>query len=202
MSTNPENNTPNNSDEYVPGTYSQNTPNTSASLDGSQNNYGDYSAPSSAPQAPHYEQNSAQGSATNQQYSAPSYNQNQQGGYQNYQMNTAKPEGHGMGLAAMIVGIVGLLTCWLFIGGIAGIVAVVLGIIALRKLKKTPGAKKGMAITGIVTGTLAIVGTLIVTIAAVLLGGITAEAIDHCKEFENDSTAYQKCVEDYVENNF
>lgn len=64
---------------------------------------------------------------------------------------------NGLAIASMITGILGLLGAWAFFGGLPAIAAVILGIIALKK----PGGK-GMAITGIVTGGLGIVGFLIV----------------------------------------
>lgn len=74
----------------------------------------------------------------------------------------ARPK--GLAIAAMIVGIVSLVLCaTVFIGIAGGIAAVVLGIIAIAKSQS-----KGMSITGIVTGALAII------VAGVLVAGSIA----------------------------
>jgi len=79
----------------------------------------------------------------------------------------------GLAIAALIVGIVSLVFCWPFFGviGIAGgIVAVILGIIALRKAQS-----KGMSLTGIITGAVAIVGGIIWLILSIAVIGVASE---------------------------
>ncbi|NCO10729.1 DUF4190 domain-containing protein [Candidatus Saccharibacteria bacterium] len=79
---------------------------------------------------------------------------------------TKQTEGPGKGLAiaSMVVGIVAFLTGWTPFWGLAvGITAVVLGIIGLKK-----GGEKGLAITGIVTGGLAALTSLIFTSIAII----------------------------------
>lgn len=63
----------------------------------------------------------------------------------------------GLAIAALVVGIVALVFCWVpFLGFVTGVVAVILGIIALKKAQS-----KGMSITGLVTGGLATLVNLI-----------------------------------------
>ena len=61
----------------------------------------------------------------------------------------------GLAIASLILGILATLSGIFFIGGLFGIAAIVLGIIALQKK-----VGKGMSITGIITGALGILGTL------------------------------------------
>ncbi|MGE5298896.1 MAG: hypothetical protein ACM3KF_02545 [Acidobacteriota bacterium] len=63
--------------------------------------------------------------------------------------------GKGLAIASLVLGILATLSGIFFIGGLFGIVAIVLGIIALQKK-----VGKGMSITGIITGALGILGTL------------------------------------------
>ncbi len=58
----------------------------------------------------------------------------------------------GLAIASMIVGIVAILTCWF--GVVFGLVAIILGIIALVHISRSEGqlTGKGFAITGIITG--------------------------------------------------
>jgi Domain of unknown function (DUF4190) len=69
-----------------------------------------------------------------------------------------KPPSQGLGIASMIVGILGMLFGVLCFGPVIGIVALVLGIIALTQNKKMPQHVGGraFAIVGIVTGGLSL----------------------------------------------
>ncbi len=63
--------------------------------------------------------------------------------------------GKGLAITSLVLGILATLSGIFFIGGLFGIAAIVLGIIALQKK-----VGKGMSITGIITGALGILGTL------------------------------------------
>ena len=71
------------------------------------------------------------------------------------------PQSNGIAVAAGVVGIISLLVSFIpffgFVAIPAGIVALVLGIIGRQRANSMGGMSKGMAITGIVTGTIAIV---------------------------------------------
>jgi hypothetical protein len=73
----------------------------------------------------------------------------------------AKPKASGMALAAMIIGIASIpLLCLLGLGALTGLIAIVLGVIALASINKDPTrGGKGMAIAGIATGASAVVLT-------------------------------------------
>lgn len=76
------------------------------------------------------------------------------------QPNTQGNGGGGIAVAAMIVGIVAVVSGWVpFWGLVVGIVAVVLGVIGLKKSED----KKGMAIAGLVTGAIGALTGLVVT---------------------------------------
>jgi hypothetical protein len=61
----------------------------------------------------------------------------------------APPKTNGLAIAALVLGISG------FFCGITGIVAVVLGIVALNQIRSGRGTGRGLAIGGIVTGSIA-----------------------------------------------
>ena len=71
------------------------------------------------------------------------------------------PQSNGIAVAAGVVGIISLLVSFIPFFGLVGIpggvVALVLGIIGRQRANSMGGLSKGMAITGIVTGTIAIV---------------------------------------------
>lgn len=77
--------------------------------------------------------------------------------YQNFQPNVQPvQQQNSMAVAALIVGIVANVCC----GFVAGIPALILGIIALQKSKTMYGNGKGMAIAGIILGAVSIVWSI------------------------------------------
>ena len=84
------------------------------------------------------------------------------------------PRNDGLGIASMIVGIVGLtLTCCWFVAIAADIVAIVLGIVSLNKISNSNGERsgKGFAIAGIVLGGLGVVGVIVFFFVANMISG-------------------------------
>jgi len=61
---------------------------------------------------------------------------------------------NGMAIAALVLGIVSIVICWLCgLGVVAGVLAVVFGILGLKRAKALPGRPSaGLATAGIVTG--------------------------------------------------
>jgi membrane-bound ClpP family serine protease len=111
------------------------------------------------------------------------------GGY-GYQPQATR---NGMAIAALVLGIIGLVTSIVFIGGALGIVGLILGIVSLRTSKRT-GAGKGMAIGGIVTSILAIVATIALIIASVWL----VNKAQNCSQYSSDSTQYSQCIQQQI----
>lgn len=76
--------------------------------------------------------------------------------------------GKGMGIASMILGIVGLCTGWLYgVGAILGIVGIVLAVMSRNKSKSVGLPQSGLAVAGLVCSIIAVVsgaGCLICTI--------------------------------------
>ena len=74
------------------------------------------------------------------------------------------PKASGLGIAGMVLGIVGIVVsgCFFWLGIILGIIGVVLSAVGL---KKSPQGKKGMAIAGVVCSVIAIIVAIIWWIA-------------------------------------
>lgn len=132
------------------------------------NNYQNYSGDQNAqgysniPQQGGYPQDTQQGYS--QQGYQQGYQQNfQQGGYpQGYQQMPAQ-KSSGLSIAAMVLGIISLCSsCFGFIGIVCGLLAVILGGIALA----TKADGKGMAIAGLVCGIVAIIPSILVIVTA------------------------------------
>jgi hypothetical protein len=98
----------------------------------------------------------------------------------------------GMALTGMILGIVGLCTSILYVGGVIGIVGLVFSIIGIRTVNRTGQAGKGMAITGLITSIVAIIVNAI-EIAVVIW---VVHTFSTCTQYDPNvkPTQYQQCV--------
>jgi hypothetical protein len=66
-----------------------------------------------------------------------------------------------VGVAALLLGVVGLMTSWLVIGIFFGVAAVVTGSVARARVKRGEASHSGSASAGIVLGVASIVAGLI-----------------------------------------
>ena len=117
---------------------------------------------------PNYQQNPGEFIPAPQQ--APAYNM--QGGYPGYQ---PKP-GSGLAIASLVCGILGVLTgIFIFSGLSLGLAGIVLGIVALVKVKNGTASGKGMAIGGIVTGALGMIAAAAMMVPGIVLASQCVE---------------------------
>lgn len=94
-----------------------------------------------------------------------------------YGAPTGPAKTNGLALAALIVGISALVFCWVpVLGLLLGIVAVVLGILGMKKA--TDGSGKGLAIGGLATGALALLIGLFVTVTVLFLANAVDDSLD------------------------
>lgn len=112
---------------------------------------------------------------------------------------------NGLAIAALVVGIIALITGWVvFFGFIVGAAAIVLGVIAL---KKSP-AMKGMSIAGIIMGGIGALWNLVVTvlfviaIATVGIGGVALseglkDANESLAQYNAEAKAQIEAAKDY-----
>jgi len=97
---------------------------------------------------------------------------------------------NGMATAALVVGIVALLLCLIpfvnVVSIVGGLVAVVLGVLAMKKAKAgAPG--KGMGVAGVVLGAISAVVALIVTVVAgMAIGAVSDEVNAAIEEAETE----------------
>ncbi|MEV5433247.1 DUF4190 domain-containing protein [Streptomyces sp. NPDC052701] len=91
---------------------------------------------------------------------------------------------NGFGIAALVLGLVGIAVFWTVVGGIVlGLLALVFGILGYRRKKRGLATNGVMALVGAVAGALALVGSSIILAAGV--------AVFNSDEFKN----YSDCVE-------
>lgn len=122
-------------------------------------------------------------------YQPPSYQPGQPGQYG--QTGYGQPgygapsQTNGLAIAALIVGILALLSFFTIFGGILlGLLAIVLGAMGVSKAKQINGSGRGLAIGGIVTGVIAgllsllLIGGIFAVGNAVRDGGITIDGTE------------------------
>ncbi|CAN5755188.1 hypothetical protein BH20ACT1_BH20ACT1_11650 [soil metagenome] len=115
----------------------------------------------------------------------------------------AKPS-NGIGIAALVVGIVSLVLSWIpFLGLLLAIVAIVLGILGIRKASKGEATNKGMAITGVVTGGLALLVGAFVTIGTIaFFGSDEFQNLTECLQQAGDDLQTQQDCQVQFQDNF
>lgn len=110
--------------------------------------------------------------------------------------NTGAPAGgaqqnNGMATAALVLGIISIVLCWIWVVGIiAGILAIILAIVAKNKIKANPNmGGKGAATGGLVTGIIGTLISLVIVILAAMFFGSVADAaggaLENNQEFQD-----------------
>jgi hypothetical protein len=109
---------------------------------------------------------------------------------------------NGLGIAALVVAIIGLVFCWTVVGGvILGVVAVIIGFVARGRVKRGQATNGGVAIAGIVLGFLAIIVSLVFIPIWIgmfdEMGG--TDYVDCVSKAGQDPDAIQKCADQFRE---
>ena len=88
---------------------------------------------------------------------------------------------NGLGIASLIIAIVGLVLCVTVVGGVVfGVVAVVLGLGARTKVKRGEATNGGVAMTGIVLGIVATILPPIMLLALLIGADVFNGDYQHC----------------------
>jgi hypothetical protein len=72
-----------------------------------------------------------------------------------------------MCIAGLVLGIVGLLLCWIpFVSQVCALLGIVFGVLGMRNVQLDPAQRTGygMGVAGLVTGSLGLVGGIIIII--------------------------------------
>ena len=108
----------------------------------------------------------------------------------------APAKSNGLGIAALVLGILSIPAAFFVGAGIVfGLLAIIFGIIGLRRVKARRADNKGMAIAGLITG---IIGALLSIVVIALLVFVTTTTEDCRNEFNStgDQAQFDQCVED------
>jgi len=97
-------------------------------------------------------------------------NSDQQNPGQGMNPDAQQQEGNGMAVAAMVLGILGLVLSFVAGAGfICGLLGLIFGIIGIKKAGRIGGKGKGMALTGLITGSIGMLINLIIIAVVVFV---------------------------------
>lgn len=108
--------------------------------------------------------------------------------------------GGGMATAALVLGILALITSFTIIGGVLlGLLALIFGVIGLRRARRGLATGRGRAIAGIILGLLGIaIAVALVAIGASLLNSDEGKDLQSClKDAGTDRSQVQQCEDEF-----
>ena len=128
-------------------------------------------------------------------------------GTQPYGTPPAGPRRNGLGTAALVLGVLAVLSCWTVIFGLLlGLAAIVLGIIGRKRAKRGEADNGGVATAGLVLG---VIGMVLSVVIGVALGSVIGNLINspegrrltECLQQANgDQARTQACQDEFVRN--
>jgi len=127
-----------------------------------------------------------------QQYGQP-YQQQQYGSVQR------GPARNGLGIAALVLGVLALLSSLFVIGGLLGLVAIVLGVLGRGRAKRGEATNGGMAMAGIVLGVVSVLITAaVLAVGASFLNSETGSGLVSClADAGQDQAAIEACEQEF-----
>jgi len=129
----------------------------------------------------------------NQGPAGPGYNQGTAGSAQYAPPTDPR---NGLGITALVLGIVAIIASITVIGGVVlGIIAIVLGFIGRSRAKKGQATNGGVALAGIITGAVGLVLSIVLVVAgaALFFGSGGSDLVNCINNAHGDQTAINQC---------
>ncbi|MFF7856351.1 DUF4190 domain-containing protein [Streptomyces sp. NPDC007904] len=106
---------------------------------------------------------------------------------------------NGFGIAALVLGLVGLALFWTVFGGIAlGLLALVFGVLGHRRAKRGMATNGTMSVIGAVTGVLALIASsVILALGVAVFNSDEFKNYSDCVEHAGTQAERQQCAEDF-----
>lgn len=107
---------------------------------------------------------------------------------------------NGLGITALVLGVLALLLSWTVIGGILfGLLALIIGLVGRSRAKRGEATNGGVSVAGVVLG---VIGLLIaiglVVLGASILSSPSGRDYQHCvQQAGGDIPKIQQCAEDF-----
>ena len=106
---------------------------------------------------------------------------------------------NGMGVAALVLGLLAVLTGLLIVGALPGIAAIVVGLVGRARVKRREADNGGMALAGIVLGLLGVLlSVLAIAGVASFLGSEEFSNLNECyADAGSDRAARESCEDEF-----
>lgn len=108
-------------------------------------------------------------------------------------MGAPVAKSNGMGVAALVLGILSILGGLFVVGGILGVLAVIFGFVGRGRAKRGEADNGGMALAGIITGIIGILLSVLILVLAVFL--VSSDGFKSFTECINDADGDQAKIE-------
>lgn len=121
----------------------------------------------------------------------------QPGGYVGAPVGAAR---NGLGTAALVLGILALVLCWTVFGGILlGVLAIIFGLIGRGRVRRREATNGGAALTGIITGVLALLAVAaLIAVGVSIINSPAGKNLQTClRNAGSDTTAQQNCQQQF-----
>lgn len=132
--------------------------------------------------------------------SMPNYPQQSADGTPAYTAPQPAPaRSNALAVTALVLGILAILLFWTVLGGILlGLLAVVFGILGVRRARGGAAPRRTMSIVGAVLGALGLVAsTVIVIIGVSLFSSEEFDNLQDCMDHANSQSEKDKCADDF-----
>jgi uncharacterized membrane protein YhhN len=106
---------------------------------------------------------------------------------------------NGLAIAALVLGILAVVLFWTVLGGILlGVLALILGIIGMRRARKGGAPHGKLSIAGAVLGAVGLIGSLIlIAIGASIVGSDEFKNLQDCVAQAETQAELDQCERDY-----
>jgi amino acid transporter len=106
---------------------------------------------------------------------------------------------NGLGVAALVIGIISVPFGFILVGGVFGLFAIILGFAGRSRVKRGEANNPGVALAGIITGLVAIIiAVLVVVIGVAIYNSDTGRKLRNCVHAANgDKVAQTQCDKDF-----
>ncbi|HET6634296.1 MAG TPA: DUF4190 domain-containing protein [Streptomyces sp.] len=108
---------------------------------------------------------------------------------------------NGIGIAALVLGILAVLLFWTIIGGIVlGLIGLILGIVGFRRGRRGQATNGTMSLIGGILGLLGLIVSAVIIVAGVsLLNSDEFKNLQDCLQHASTTAEQQQCQSDFAD---